>query len=188
MKSEDDTEEGRTWLSNLAGWLESHNTTSAYLTALWLHLLSEWDRLLPPFQAVGTHTLWLFIGHWDLCACLCGAVCVWKGESRTETEGTGQRANVVVRICVCVCHSVPVLSEWAVKHVSQGYSNLITKPVVIHHVPYKSQLPLEGCNRIGILQILSDPAQMLHAWAVGLNQLYNLMHFLPLSASKSGAK
>lgn len=28
----------------------------------------------------------------------------------------------------------------AIKSVSQGYINLIAKPVIIHHVPYKSQL------------------------------------------------
>lgn len=78
-------------------------------------------------------------------------------------------------MCICVCRSVPVLSEWAVKHASQGYSNLITKLVVIHHVPYKSQLPLEGCNRIGIPQVLSDPAQILHGFNI------HAVPFVPLN-------
>ena len=114
-----------------------------------------------------------------VCMCVCVSVCMHVSkrvrtgratESRTEREGTEQRTNVFVCICVCV-------SEWAVKHVSQGFSNLITKSVVIHHVPYKSQLPLESCNRTGILQGLSDPEQMLQAQAAGLN--IHVMHFLP---------
>lgn len=44
IKSEDDTEEGMTWLGKLAGWPENYNATSA----LYLYLLNEWVRLLPP--------------------------------------------------------------------------------------------------------------------------------------------
>ncbi len=71
-----------------------------------------------------------------------------------------------VRICVCVCHSVPVSSEWTLKHVSQGYSNLIVKPVVIHHALYKSQLPLEGWDPAGSLQSTAHVALMqCHAFS-----------------------
>lgn len=94
------------------------------------------------------------------------------GESNRESDREKRsrtKSECVLCAFACACHSVPVLSEWAVKHVSQGYSNLITKPVVIHHVPYKSQLPLEGCNKIGIPQVLYDPEQMLQAQAAGLS-------------------
>ena len=67
-----------------------------------------------------------------VCVCVCVCMCVREKSSR-------DRRNETKRECVCAylcaCHSVPVLSERAVKHVSQRCSNLITKPVVIHHVP-----------------------------------------------------
>lgn len=84
----------------------------------------------PSFNAAGIYTLGLFTGT-GICVFHCE--CERATERKTVKEGPGQRLNVCV---VCVC----VQSGTAIKSVSQGYINLITKPVIIHHVPYKSQL------------------------------------------------
>lgn len=71
--------------------------------------------------------------------------CLWGTKSWTETGGKGQRANVYAP------HSLPVLSLWEVKHVFK-LQECNYRTVVILHVPSKSQLPLEGCKRTGIVQ------------------------------------
>ena len=102
IRSQDDAQEGRR-----ACW-QAGNAASA----LWLYLQSEWDRLLPPPEGVGIHTLWFVCLCWGcVCVCVCVRVCAYVcacvcacvyGKKAAETEGTRQSANVFVLICVRV--------------------------------------------------------------------------------------
>lgn len=73
--------------------------------ALWLYLLSEWDRPLLPFKAAGSRSLWLFIGHWDLSVCLCGAAVYVCEKERARRNGTKSKCSCAhLRVTLCLSY------------------------------------------------------------------------------------
>ena len=119
------------------------------LTAKWLYPLIEQNYHLKQLA------LTIFVTHWVL-GITCGPVhvCVKRKDKKATISNYSH---------VHYSHSWFVLSQWAVRHVSQGYSNIITKAVVILLVSQNKISHKRAATKLGSQRLF--PTQW-HSWSL----------------------